>query len=69
MGKTGTNREDDREKVTVSHPEYGHVVFSSPTPRQKEILNEYQKSRDDLEEVGVKIFNELEKKEDNNSQS
>ena len=33
---------DKRDKVTVSHPDYGHVVFSGATPRQKEILAKYQ---------------------------
>ena len=32
---------DNRVKVTVPHPEFGHVVFSNPTQRQEEILSEY----------------------------
>lgn len=30
-------------KITVKHPEYGHVEFRGLTTRQKEILKEYDK--------------------------
>lgn len=29
--------------VKVTHPDYGHVVFTNPTLRQQEVLSEYQK--------------------------
>jgi len=32
---------DKRTKTTVQHPDFGHVVFSAVTPRQKEILDHY----------------------------
>jgi hypothetical protein len=32
---------DKREKVTVIHPDFGHVIFSGATARQIEILEHY----------------------------
>lgn len=29
---------DNRKEVKVIHPDYGHVIFHSPTPRQTEVL-------------------------------
>ena len=29
---------DNRREVKVIHPDYGHVIFHSPTPRQTEVL-------------------------------
>ncbi len=37
---------DSRAKVIVRHPDFGHVVFSSPTPRQVEILRKYAELTD-----------------------
>lgn len=34
------------EDVWVVHPEFGKVKFSSPTPRQKEVLKYYEKLYD-----------------------
>lgn len=35
------NRKDTRDGVWVKHPEFGMVKFSSPTPRQEEVLRFY----------------------------
>lgn len=37
--------------MKVKHPKYGHVIFSSPTDRQKDILQEYNKITKQLEEL------------------
>jgi hypothetical protein len=29
---------DNRREVKVIHPDYGHVIFHGPTPRQVEVL-------------------------------
>lgn len=39
------------KKMKVKHPEYGYVIFSSPTSRQEEILLEYQKMKIKLEKL------------------
>jgi len=31
---------DTRNEIKVAHPDYGHVVFHSPTARQIEVLEE-----------------------------
>jgi len=33
----------NKEEIKVPHPEMGHVVFTNPTSRQKDILEEYMK--------------------------
>lgn len=30
---------DNRKEVKVIHPDYGHVIFHGPTPRQVDVLN------------------------------
>ena len=30
-------------EIKVNHPDYGHVMFTNPTPRQIEVLNHYNK--------------------------
>lgn len=30
-------------EIKIQHPEHGHVIFTEPTPRQLDILNDYIK--------------------------
>ena len=32
-----------KNEVKVPHPEFGHVIFTNPTARQRDILVEYVK--------------------------
>lgn len=49
--------------IRVKHLGYGFVDFKNPTLRQMEVLKVYQEHVSELEEVKLKIFNELAKKE------
>ena len=33
--------EDNRKEIKVDHPEFGHVIFHGITPRQRDILENY----------------------------
>ena len=53
------SKEKNREEFIVKHPKHGHVVFYNPTPRQKDVLTIVQEQMDTLENVKLKIMNEL----------
>jgi hypothetical protein len=36
-------------KIKVPHPDHGWVIFTNPTHRQKEILEEYKKLKKQVE--------------------
>lgn len=42
---------DNRKEVKVIHPDYGHVIFHGPTPRQVDILNSVKASRNLVDDI------------------
>lgn len=53
-----------KEEIIIKHPLYGHVVFYSPTPRQREVLIILQEQMASLQSVKLKLVNELVEKGD-----
>lgn len=51
------------DKIKVTHPDFGYVVFTNSTKRQKEILNTYEKLMNILaasKKKGYKFVKEIE---------
>ena len=46
-------------KVKVPHPEFGHVIFTNPTPRQKDVLEVFKNYMEGLLTVKEKVFQAL----------
>jgi hypothetical protein len=32
-------------EIKIPHPDFGYVIFTEPTPRQLEVLNDYLKCK------------------------
>lgn len=42
---------DNKNNVVVPHPEFGHVIFSNPTPREREILEDYVLTKKTMKQI------------------
>ena len=40
-----TEQEGKVLEVIIPHPEFGHVIFTEPTPRQQDVLEDYLKCK------------------------